>query len=1671
MKKLFLLFMASMMTISMMAVGTGDGSTKANAIEFDWDKGNVHMAGTKWYHVDLGPLYEEDNPSLMLNIANPSRDKSVVTSMIATIAGMEEKRHYTIAPRAHQSFSEEASALVFMRQMEIYLTLTTDGEVHLSAKVFETTDLDDACEKAKELKWDTEVTQAKGFDAWWKVNLSDIKNTDKNPNKDARVTITNIGSGKVNLKVGQSLDCPSSGLTKRSFTLAAGESLVDTIPQSMIAGVYLDELYFSVENIEQPVTMKVEMVDRPSTPVISKTEDFKELHVTDTIKPLAAGKTFYRIKVSEMNSQAKFEPEFTYRNEGSSNAKVTVKMAFDVPAYSTVNSTYELAPGEEEIVVYKKNMLDGLQDVEYIYLLTIVEGADVNFYGRFKHVREGKACKTNIDFNWKDGHVQEARTTQWYAVDLADARDNIQDIEVHIKNLGASAANLKAKLAFSCPYIDLQEVSHAIAANKEEVRTVRFSAYAMMSDTVWVGVETNQEIKFWAKTKPAQTKEPDNACEQAVPFDWEEGVVQEKDVVVWYKIDMNEVREQSAKFPTVFVQNLSANEVKISAELSVECPDVIENQKREMVIAGNGSYSKQISSNLFENIKQSEIYLRVVSTEKVSLQVRLTEEAAGSSCASAIPFNWVSGNTQAANANLWYAVDLQDVIKDGNDIKVHLENRDNAECTGFVQLAFSCPLEEATSIKNFKLTSHGQKTATIRNSLIEAMTEGIVYINVQGSTGLHFWADKLPAAPFDPIYAKDVNLTELKWNTTYTQTADTAWYIIPKSELDYVRNLEEKMTPVAHLIDASSSAKTVQAEVAFGFPIMKQMMSKAQNLKADQHYSAKVPAGTFDQALKHDTILLRVVRTKGAGAFQFKAELVKAFTGNSPMEAIPVRMNALYTQSPNTEMWYKVRTADLKKDKDLFNKSLYVMAKNAGKGNAKVKACVYDGYKAKYEPKDDLLMDRAEKTIKKGKSKAHNIPAQAIYAVGDVELYIMLRTTDSLVAETKFNGEYAPIANPDPAQHKAKLVVPNVWYTLKGDNQEHWYQVCVPYIQNNYKYVDASSLDYYLDGPATIEVTATLQDTMKCQMPVRKRTINKSGKLYDGNKLLRELVDKAIKRKGYSFDISSTKPAFIDSMLHRFVTKDSITLYVRIKSDRDIKARLNTPQITGDACTNAMSFDWEHGNVNPKGQSTWYVVALDTTKLYSEGKSLRVHVDNWAEVDNDMSASLFFKCGDPSQGSASKTVPANDSLTKDIALDYIKTASSQLMFINLMTSQDAHIWIEKVDVKRDTVRVDTTFFVCKGSTIYGKVIDADTQWSDTVRNIKSESKLALYDSISTVKVFVLREPQVYDFTAQLPKIKRGDKLDLTAADTWLKAQYAKDDNDTIQDVTIKWQYAVYNNPAFIDIDLANLPTLAAERINLQYIATLECAGTLTSAMFQNSVSYTLVVDTCNFYNWNDSLYLASTLDSVVYPGGAAWGDSISYLKLTISNPAQYSLPAVTQYGNRMLVLNRIQINQIAGWENVLDSIYDPSKCDVKWYKMLGATPNPAADKLLGPGYYFNEVDGSPMSGDFYAEVTIPSASGCPRIGRTIILHCASAAGIAPVLAPSIAMPGEEIKVLNLDPEKETIIRIFTTEGLLQSTYNVSGQETFTIKAANDHGFYLVELFSGEDKSTLRYIVK
>ena len=2026
MKKFLTLVVALVLTIPMMAVGRNDGSTKANAIDFDWDKGVTHAGGTKWYRVDLTPLYQEENPSLTLYLTNPSNvvGSSVDVSMQATVAGQSESKDYTIAARQYKTYTANASMLVRMKQTEIYLTLTsspkvgTESTIKLSAKVFEAADLDETCKDARTLSWDTEATQTPMYSAWWKVSLKPIKDV---TGYDAQITITNTGSKTVNLKIGQSLDCPSSGMTKREYTLAPGEPIVKKVPRDMITNVQPDELYFGIENVESQISIKVEKVAQPPVPVISGTQTAVNLHVTDTIEPMPATTTLYKISVADMDSLAKYEPEFTYRNVGTTPAKVSIKMAFNRPAFSTSDVEYDLGVGEEEIVVYKKNMLEGMDGVDSIYLLTTVTG-NVNFYGRFKHVREGKACKTNIDFNWVSGHTQEGRTTQWYAIDVADARDNLKDIMIYVLNQGNAAATVKASMAFSCPYIDLQEITRTIAANGDTLtRRMGYSSYAMMSDTVWIGLETNQDIRFWADTVDALKKaEVDSACMNSVPFNWEEGVMQKADTTVWYKINMDEVRDLAAKFPTVFVQNLSSTApAVITAELSVECPDSIANQSRSLTIAANESYSKQLSRNLFENIVQDEIYLKVHSTQAISLQIRLTEEAEGASCSSAIPFNWVSGNTQNANDNLWYSVDLRNVMKRGNDLVLHIENRDNAACKGVIQLSYECPVVNAPSVQDFKLAAKGDRSVTIQNSALETLEDSIVYVNLQGTTGLRFWADTLAVQHFDTIFATGLTLIPLQWDSLYTQTTDTAWYIIPKSEIDYIRNLDEKVKPVAHLINLGTKENTIKGEAAFAFPIVKNMMTKSQKVAAGKPFTDTIPASTFDQFLKKDSIILRITRPVGSADFQFRAELVKAFSGNSRNDALPIRMGEQYTQSPMTSMWYKINTADWKKDKTLYNKALNVMTKNAGAGDTKVKVAVYEGLLSDVDMLEEYgLNDYRERTIKKGQGKSHNIPAQAVYGLGDVELYIQVTTTDSIVFNSEFASTYAPLAADSAkavaaAQAQAKLLVPNVEYVVPADGKEHWYAVCIPYIQNNYEYTADATLTYELNGTATIEGTFTFQDQMDCAMPVRKRTINRSGGYHKGTKLLSELLNKAIKKATKrEFDVTTFQPAFVDSMLHRYITDDSITAYIRLKTTQDLKVKLNMKQTTGDACTTPMMFDWEHGNVNPAGANKWYLVHLadfaingsDTTfyPYIPDTCDLRLHVDNWAADSSLVAADLYFDCNDPATVSKSYKQGANGKDTLDIDRDLLVKLGWSDMIINFNSDKATHIWAELIpEMKYDTLRDTIVAYVCQGDVYIDSIrgsenykaitINVSQEWNDTMTfqdgpamrcqitsfqihplvtpealTVDSMNKLGaapllvqgmqLFVDSSSVKLteyyrnlgntvdtitkvdtvywakpvyaagvldktieaaldltsyykktdtedtlllvivsdtcgFTYRKDIVfpigdYKYVAKsdtvcppapavnpdtlptvivtdtlgrlrqvdtvvtyvarvaptlytkaqitnLPTIVGGDVISdtyMTAYTASLQGQFDADADDLTMAVTgIQWQVKVGTDWQDLPYTVKRCETT----VTMHYTISAECGHNATSgdivlAVTAASPTYTTdVVDNvcgsyiwprngqtyyssttdtyteydadgcalnvytlnltlgqpntgdttaveCNSFTWYGKTYTASTTDTYTLTNvsgcdsvvtlhltinysttgdttavecdeftwygtkyttsgdythvltNAVNCDSVVTLHLTINNSIVMPTISVSEcnmyewkdeaqnfdtlitttgtythvfatalgcdstvtidatikgtsyvdtldikayYGNRIIMINRNQINALDGWAD-LDSLDNEQGKYVEWYRIEASGDTTS----LGTGYYKTLPTGEPLpAGDYFAYIDLPRSAGaeCGSVGKTKILTIAAAATAAPALVPSLARPGEDIQVINLDPEVETIIRIYSAEGLLQKTYTSYGETSFTIKAANDNGFYIVELNADSIKSTLRYIVK
>jgi hypothetical protein len=510
-------------------------------------------------------------------------------------------------------------------------------------------------------------------------------------------------------------------------------------------------------------------------------------------------------------------------------------------------------------------------------------------------------------------------------------------------------------------------------------------------------------------------------------------------------------------------------------------------------------------------------------------------------------------------------------------------------------------------------------------------------------------------------------------------------------------------------------------------------------------------------------------------------------------------------------------------------------------------------------------------------------------------------------------------------------------------------------------------------------------------------------------------------------------------------------------------------------------------------------------------------------------------CSKQPDGSIKKTVAPKDEEFKDIARDYLENMGwPESLFIKYLSDQTTYIWLELIDKKPRVQVFDTVnMFLCDGTdtiTLSGVThhIDAskpaELQWNDTVE-LKNSKEAYMYDSIVTYIVTPLVSPAVkaIESLTDQPVIVKGAALDVTAATAALDALFAA---DTVGKPEVKaienifWQFSA-DGQNFVDLDAT---PLASARINLKYFAVTECGDTIESAELKNAINDTIEVSACKSYDWEGNTYTESTVDPL--PKAAYshtyLADSTLYLKLTILPPVKATVPdvdACNSYVYTWQVDGKVETfvatkaivdTIIGGAANGCDSIIsfninisNPVEKRFELRNKFGRILMIHRDTLLDngwtvnqlpeeapaglvtwtvdgksldanyndKGYYISYKNGDPLPAGKYKAVVKTEPDGCGLMAEAELEILTSVPAPAPALMPSLAKPGEDIRVINLDPTQSTTIRIYTTEGLLKNTFTVSGEETFTIKAADEHGFYLVELSNDSMKSTLRYIVK
>ena len=352
------------------------------------------------------------------------------------------------------------------------------------------------------------------------------------------------------------------------------------------------------------------------------------------------------------------------------------------------------------------------------------------------------------------------------------------------------------------------------------------------------------------------------------------------------------------------------------------------------------------------------------------------------------------------------------------------------------------------------------------------------------------------------------------------------------------------------------------------------------------------------------------------------------------------------------------------------------------------------------------------------------------------------------------------------------------------------------------------------------------------------------------------------------------------------------------------------------------------------------------------------------------------------------------------------------------TTNDAgcdHVITLKLTLNQPTYG-DTVAVICQSELPY--------VWYEHTLNTANETATHTFENAAGCDSIVTLSLTIYNTT--LPTVTEGDLLavcgeavNVEAANSIINAHIAA--ADYAPNASVDWfqlDGATWNTLSTTAID----GTL--EEITVKYAVTTDCG-------VEESDTYTLTVETPTSEN----------------------------------NPTYDNIPLVAKYGGRILLVDLVYIANNFGW--------DVAEEDVEWYQVAGDVDNLADDIYLHDGYAHNEEDGSLIqAGQYYARIAHAAvdAADCAGELKTTI-ESLTAAQSAPQLLPNMARPNETMRLVNLDATTISTIKVVSTTGELLNTIQVNYESEILLNAAQQPGFYIVEVSNANGKSSLRYIVK
>ena len=721
-----------------MAIGLGDGTSKANAIDFDWANGNVHEASEAlWYDVDMTPV--TDAKYLVLYLTNLADEAATVhidmsvQGFDATMSGVDtviaagKYYRFEFPKEMINTLLETYGLSAYASKIEnLSLSLQSDQKVMLAANVY-TTEAEfiqqEVLTHLEEIDWNEGVKQEALSTKWYEVDITSVKQNQQH----MRVSFKNYADETAVLAVSFILD-------NEIHTLPL------PVPASFDKAVTLD---YQILRLVPSKTVKVGVTTTATIEVATSVKSALAEDQTPCLNAInpqhgveyahAAGATqWYALSLDWLESQADYSSLYL-ANKGSQTAHVTIGVVPNCN-YTTGTTVTLPIPAGFDLGVVAPNivgrLLNELTRFESLYgkvdskevYLEIHSDQPLAFGLDVKNATTNPCEREDlIAFDWNKGATLTPNVTQWYDVDITKVKESGKHLKLSFTNPTNTIVWVASVVSLDCPAKLTMPMIVPVYPGMSVDKVIDYSFVAAQPiDHIYVGVVAEEALIVGASLIDATVEAPVDCINHVEVKSGERYV--HKAGTTWYKFS-NDLLANMSSAPRFTFENLSSKAVSFTAGVTVDCEYGILTHAKGKIPADvlgkdlhNREFSVRIPREFFQAVRKlidsdvTEFMLQLTANNPFAFSIDMQSEDA---CAEAKAFDWEGCFDLQANQNAWYKVDVNTPLNSEEAMTVALYNNSDYPVTITAEVSPTCPVT-FSMIEKFELGSLDSAIVTVK---------------------------------------------------------------------------------------------------------------------------------------------------------------------------------------------------------------------------------------------------------------------------------------------------------------------------------------------------------------------------------------------------------------------------------------------------------------------------------------------------------------------------------------------------------------------------------------------------------------------------------------------------------------------------------------------------------------------------------------------------------------------------------------------------------------------------------------------------------------------------------------------------------------------------------------------------------------------------------------------